>query len=54
MEDIRIYCENTQTYMKVAMGTDLNEVSQSLCAAGFCTETPVLAALVEREFGLSL
>ena len=49
MEDIRIYCENTQAYMKVAMGTALNEVSQSLCAAGFCTETPVLAALVDNK-----
>ena len=49
MEDIRIYCENTQAYMKVAMGTALNEVSQNLCAAGFCTETPVLAALVDNK-----
>ena len=49
MEDIRIYCENTQTYIKVAMGTTLKEVSQSICDAGFCSETPVLAALVDNK-----
>ena len=49
MEDIRIYCENTQAYIKVAMGTTLKEVSQSICDAGFCSETPVLAALVDNK-----
>ena len=47
MEDIRIYCENTQSYMKVAMGCTLNEL-----AAGTSCEVgglPVLAALVDNK-----
>lgn len=49
MEDIRIYCENILEYIKVPMGTTLKEVSQSVCYAGSCSETPVLAALVDNK-----
>ncbi len=43
MEDIRIYCENTASYSKVAMGTTLKELSEK---AG---EHAALAALVDNK-----
>ena len=49
MEEIRIFCENTQAYVKVSMGATLAEVSQTLCNAGAFSETPVLAALVDNK-----
>ena len=47
MEDIRIYCENTSSYMKVAMGTTLTQLCASLgiCGSG----SAVLAALVDNK-----
>ena len=43
MENIRIYCENTASYSKVAMGTTLKELSEK---AG---EHAALAALVDNK-----
>ena len=47
MEDIRIYCENTSSYVKVAMGTTLTQLCPSLgiCGSG----STVLAALVDNK-----
>ena len=47
MEDIRIYCENTLSYVKVAMGTTLTQLCASLgiCGSG----STVLAALVDNK-----
>ncbi|MBE6228918.1 MAG: nucleoside kinase [Bacteroidales bacterium] len=47
MEDIRIYCENTSSYVKVAMGTTLTQLCASLgiCGSG----SAVLAALVDNK-----
>ena len=47
MEDIRIYCENTSSYVKVAMGTTLTQLCASLgiCGSG----STVLAALVDNK-----
>ncbi|MBQ2111706.1 MAG: nucleoside kinase [Bacteroidales bacterium] len=49
MEDIRIYCENTQSYINVAMGITLNEVSRKLGGLDFNEKHPVLAALVDNK-----
>ena len=47
MEDIRIYCENTSSYVKVAMGTTLTQLCASL---GICGNgSAVLAALVDNK-----
>ena len=43
MENVRVYCENTQTYESVAMGTTLQE----LCQKVGCGH--VLAALVDNK-----
>ena len=52
MEDIRIYCENTCDYVKVALGTTLSDLSRKLCPS-LTTECgkyiPVLAALVDNK-----
>ena len=47
MEDIRIYCENTSSHVKVAMGTTLTQLCASLgiCGSG----STVLAALVDNK-----
>ena len=48
MEEVRIYCENTDSYFKVPMGTTLKELSEKDCldsGAGL----PVLAALVDNK-----
>ena len=45
MEDIRIYCENTESHMMVSIGTTLKEVSERVCPCGL----PVLAALVDNK-----
>ncbi len=52
MEEIRIWCENTGSYEKVAMGTTLKEVSERICPAvdaGNGCGLPVLAALVDNK-----
>ncbi len=50
MEDIRIYCENTQTYVKVAMGYTLKEFASDICPdAKLDCGLPVLAALVDNK-----
>ena len=50
MEQIRIYCENTQSQVEVAMGTTLKQVADNLCTDKGCLcETPVLAALVDNK-----
>ncbi|MBO5815111.1 MAG: nucleoside kinase [Bacteroidales bacterium] len=49
MEDIRIYCENTQTYVKVPMGTTLEELSRMLSETDFSSGSPVLASLVDNK-----
>ncbi|MBE6214629.1 MAG: nucleoside kinase [Bacteroidales bacterium] len=50
MEEIRIYCENTESYVKVAMGCTLKELSSEICPeAGSGCSLPVLAALVDNK-----
>jgi len=52
MEDIRIYCENNSSYVKVAVGTDLAELSRQLCSSlttDCGKDIPVLAALVDNK-----
>ena len=50
MEEIRIYCENTQTYVKVALGYTLKELAADLCPdAKLDCGLPVLAALVDNS-----
>ena len=43
MEDIRIYCENSGSYVMVPMGTTLKELSDKSCPG------PMLAALVDNK-----
>ena len=43
MEDIKVYCENTQAYESVTLGTTLQELCQKLGCAG------ILAALVDNK-----
>ena len=43
MDSIRIYCENTASYMEVAMGTTLKELSERT------EEHDALAALVDNK-----
>lgn len=50
-EDIRIWCENTGTYVKVALGTTLRELSDKVCVS-ICSSVgtlPVLSALVDNK-----
>ena len=50
MEEIRIYCENTQSYEKVGMGTTLNTLASEICAdSRLDCGLPVLAALVDNK-----
>ena len=52
MEEIRIWCENSGSYEKVAMGTTLNEVAERICPTvdgGNGCALPVLAALVDNK-----
>ena len=50
MEEIRIYCENTQNYVKVAIGSTLKDLSAELCPdAEIGCGLPVLAALVDNK-----
>lgn len=52
MEDIRIWCENTKGYDKIAVGTTLKELSERLCPSVSLStgrEIPVLAALVDNK-----
>ena len=50
MEDIRIYCENTQNYAEVKMGSTLNEfASQTYPESRLESGLPVLAALVDNK-----
>ena len=46
MEEIRIYCENTQSYVKVEMGCTLKTLSENIILPG---GLPVLAALVDNK-----
>ena len=46
MEEIRIYCENTQSYVKVEMGYTLKDLSDQLIPSD---SLPVLAALVDNK-----
>ena len=46
MEEIRIYCENTQSYVKVEMGYTLKDLSDQLIPSD---GLPVLAALVDNK-----
>ena len=52
MEDIRIWCENTEGYDKVAIGTTLKELSERICPSITLNSgrtIPVLAALVDNK-----
>ena len=53
MENIRIYCENSKTYCKVAMGTTLKELADMKCPSvkddKSGLDLPVLAALVDNK-----
>lgn len=52
MEDIRIWCENTESYVKVSLGTTLKDLSESVCPQVKCKKgimLPVLAALVDNK-----
>ncbi len=51
MEEIKIYCENTESYEKVAMGATLKELSEAICpkVGTKCGEMPVIAALVDHK-----
>jgi len=50
MEEIRIFCENTQSYEKVDMGTTLNVLAAEICPeARLDCGLPVLAALVDNK-----
>ena len=50
MEEIRIYCENTQSYVKVAMGNTLKDLAAVLFPdADLDCGLPVLAALVDNK-----
>ena len=52
MEEIRIWCENTDSYINVSLGTTLKELSDNICPE-LRTKTghslPVLAALVDNK-----
>ena len=43
MEEVQVYCENTQAYESVVMGTTLKQLCQKLSC------TSVLAALVDNK-----
>ena len=49
MEDIRIYCENVNSYERVALGTTLQQLADRLCPSGTEACVPVLAALVDNK-----
>ncbi len=51
MEEVRIYCENTKSYEKVALSTTLMELSKEICSKveTKCGEMPVIAALVDNK-----
>ena len=49
MEDIRIYCENVNSYERVALGTTLQQLTDRLCPSGTEAGVPVLAALVDNK-----
>ena len=50
MEEIRIYCENSQSYVKVAMGYTLKELSTDMYPEeALDSGLPVLAALVDNK-----
>ncbi len=51
MEEIRIYCENTESDHQVAMGVTLKELSQAVCPVVETKngEMPVIAALVDHK-----
>ena len=45
MENIRLFCENTQAYEETAMGSTLKELAGKICPNG----NPALAALVDNK-----
>ena len=45
MENIRIFCENTQAYAEAAMGSTLKELAGKICP----NSNPALAALVDNK-----
>jgi uridine kinase len=52
MEDIRIFCENTKTYVNVPMGMTLKEIFDSMFSSAekeYDRSLPVLAALVDNK-----
>ena len=50
MENIRIYCENTESYIKVTMGRTLKELVDLICPEGkLDSGLPVMAALVDNS-----
>ncbi len=51
MEEIKIYCENTKSELRVAMGATLKEISKEICSKveTKCGEMPVIAALVDHK-----
>ena len=50
MENVRIFCENTQSYVKVAMGCTLKELAYDICPEGVSDcGSQVLAALVDNK-----
>ena len=50
MEEIRIYCENTQSYIKVSLGYTLKELAAQLFNDIVPDRgLPVLAALVDNK-----
>lgn len=50
MEDIRIFCENTQSHLDVALGCTLKELTEDICSneESGCSK-PILAALVDNK-----
>ena len=50
MEEIRVYCENTQSYEGVAMGATLMDLAENVCVkTGTDCGTTALAALVDNK-----
>ena len=50
MQDIKIYCENTQSYQDVPLGTTLDQVATGVCSRPEADcGIPTLAALVDNK-----
>ena len=46
MEEVRIYCENTEAYHTVTMGSTLKEFARNVCQGD---KNRILAALVDNK-----